>query len=115
MKTASDPRHLKRIELFKKLYSYSFRSKNTKTSLRPIVANLAKIDPIIVKCAPEWPIAKLNRVDLAILRLAINELMDKKTPQKVIIDEAIELAKKFGTENTPKFVNGVLGTAINHV
>jgi len=57
-----------------------------------------------------WPVDKLNKIDLAILRLAIYELERKKTPPKVIIDEAVELAKEFGGENSPSFINGVLGT-----
>lgn len=70
-----------------------------------------KIDPIIIKTAPEWPLEKLNKTDLAILRLAVFEMtIEKKQPVKVIIDEAVELAKEIGSENSPSFVNGVLGT-----
>jgi len=112
MKTASDPRHLKRIKLFKSLFSLSFKT-SQKKSIKPIIDNLSKIDKLIVKCAPDWPVKKLNKVDLAILRLAIYELnYDKKNPPKVIIDEAIELAKEFGSDKTPKFVNGVLGAIL---
>lgn len=69
------------------------------------------IDPLIEKKAPEWPIDKLNKTDLAILRLAIYEMtIEKKQPVKVIIDEAVELAKEIGGENSSSFVNGVLGT-----
>lgn len=57
-----------------------------------------------------WPVEKLNRIDLAILRLAIYELGNEKIPPKVVIDEAVELAKEFGSENSSSFVNGVLGT-----
>lgn len=116
MKTASDPRHQNRIKLFKLLYSYIFnpRVRPAKT-IKPIIAKLKPIDKIIVSCAPEWPVNKLNKVDLAILRLAIFELkFAAANPPKVIIDEAIELAKTFGTETTPKFINGVLGTVIKH-
>lgn len=64
-----------------------------------------------MEAAPKWPIEKINRIDLAILRLAVWELFYKrKTPPKVAIDEAIELAKEFGAENSPSFINGVLGT-----
>jgi len=56
---------------------------------------------------------KLNKVDLALLRLAIYELkIEKTTPPKVVIDEAIELAKVYGSQSTPKFINGVLGSII---
>jgi len=112
MKTASDPRHLKRIKLFKSLFSVGFKQVKKK-SIQPIINQLPQIDKIIEKCAPDWPVQKLNKVDLAILRLAIFELnYDKKNPQKVIIDEAIELAKEFGTNKTSKFVNGVLGAIV---
>lgn len=115
MKTASDPRHLKRIRFFKALFSTGFDSKDKIPSLiQPIFNHLSSIDKLITQHAPEWPIAKLNKVDLAILRLAIYELtIEKKNPPKVIIDEAIELAKKFGTDKTSKFVNGVLGAVLN--
>lgn len=76
---------------------------------------MAEIDEIIEKCASEWPISKINKIDLAILRLAIYELaFPTKTPPKVIIDEAVELAKEFGSENSPAFINGVLGTVIKN-
>ena len=72
------------------------------------------LDSIILKCAPQWPVDKLNRIDLAILRLAIYEItVDKKEPVKVIIDEAVELAKEFGSESSPSFINGVLGAVVN--
>ena len=64
----------------------------------------------IKKAAPTWPIEKLNKIDLAILRLAVFELENQQTPPKVVIDEAIELAKEFGAESSASFVNGVLGT-----
>ena len=105
MKTAADPRHLKRIKLFKRLYSGSFTGKKFDP----------KIDKIISQNAPDWPINKLNKVDLAILRLAIAELIsNKSTPSKVVIDEAIEIAKTYGTAKTPKFINGVLGSIVKN-
>lgn len=114
MKSSTDPRHLKRIKLFKALFSQSFnQGKKISDSIKSILNQLEAIDKLIVTAAPEWPIEKLNKVDLAILRLSIYELRYlKKSPQKVIIDEAIELAKQFGTEKTPKFINGVLGSII---
>jgi len=105
MKTAVDPRHLKRIKLFKNLYSDSFTGKEFDP----------KIDKIITRNAPDWPINKLNKVDLAILRLALQELTKSKTtPPKVIIDEAIEIAKTYGTAKTSKFINGVLGNIVKN-
>lgn len=112
MKSKTDPRHLKRIKRFKKLFSLSFKDQKPDESIVPILDQLKNIDKIITKSAPDWPIKKLNKVDLAILRLAIYELKHTKTPQKVVIDEAIELAKSFGTEKTSKFVNGVLGSVV---
>ncbi len=104
MKTGSDPRHLKRIKLFKKLFASSFKDKRFDPA----------IDALISANAPEWPVNKLNKVDLAILRLAIGELKNNPVvPPKVVIDEAIEISKTYGTDKTPKFINGVLGSIIN--
>ena len=76
----------------------------------PIIANLKSIDSEINISAPEWPLERINKIDLAILRLAIYELLlEKSQPPKVIIDEAIELAKEFGAESSAPFINGVLG------
>jgi len=69
------------------------------------------IDELIVDIAPEWPIDQVATIDRNILRLAIFELKFTETPPKVIINEAIELAKTFGSEASSKFINGVLGTA----
>ncbi|MEI6650766.1 MAG: transcription antitermination factor NusB [Candidatus Moraniibacteriota bacterium] len=71
------------------------------------------IDDLITKCAPEWPLEQIASVDRAILRLGIFELLYgdyDEVPPKVAINEAIELAKSFGSDSSPKFVNGVLGT-----
>lgn len=111
MKTAKDPRHQARIESLKSLFAESFTGQQTTDSqAKKVLSYLNTIDKKIEKAAPAWPIDKLNRIDLAILRLAVYELEHTKTPPKVIIDEAVELAKEFGSENSPSFVNGVLGT-----
>lgn len=112
MKTAKDPRHQEREEKVQRLYEYSFRNKKTvKTQISPVIKNLEQIDAFISAAAPSWPIDKLNKIDLAILRLAVYELkIEGKNPPKVIIDEAIELAKRFGSESSSKFVNGALGS-----
>lgn len=71
------------------------------------------IDPIIEKCAPEWPLEQITLIDRNILRLGIFELMFgsyDEVPPKVAINEAIELAKTYGGESSGRFVNGVLGT-----
>lgn len=114
MKTVSDPRHKKREKIIKNLYEYSFgKVKNTSEFVFPIVKNLTNIDKLISQAATDWPVDKLNKIDLAILRLAIFELkVQRKNPPKVIIDEAIELGKQYGGENSPKFINGVLGTIL---
>ena len=113
MKTASDPRHKIRRKIVKDLFANSFASQTTTLTTKKILNNLPEIDEKISKAAPEWPIEKINKIDLAILRLATWELMENKLPQKVVIDEAIELAKEYGSENSFSFVNGVLGTIIN--
>lgn len=77
------------------------------------IANQGKIDPLIEKCAPEWPLDQVTVVDRNILRLGIYELIFgnyEDVPPKVAINEAIELAKSFGGESSGRFVNGVLGT-----
>lgn len=71
---------------------------------------IKEIDNLITKYAPEWPIPQIAAIDRAVLRLAIYELIFTDTPPKVIIDEAVEIAKKFGGINSSKFINGVLGT-----
>jgi len=76
-----------------------------------VIQNREKIDQNIQKFAPAWPIEQIAVVDRNILRLAIFEiLLDNKTPIKVAINEAVELAKKFGSDSSQKFVNGVLGS-----
>jgi N utilization substance protein B len=76
-----------------------------------VLKNKAEIDRVIETYAPAWPVAQMALIDRNILRLAIFEILfDNKVPVKVVINEAVELAKSFGGDNTPKFVNGVLGT-----
>ncbi len=70
----------------------------------------AELDQIVSEYAPEWPLNQINRLDLQIMRLALYEgFVVTQIPEKVAIDEAIELAKDFGLENNVKFVSGVLG------
>ena len=76
-----------------------------------VIQNKEKIDHNIKNLAPAWPMEQIPVVDRNILRLAIFEiLLDNKVPVKVAINEAVELAKTFGSDNSPKFVNGVLGS-----
>ncbi len=74
------------------------------------VDNLEEIDSIISSVSRGWSIERMAKVDLAILRLAVYELkFGKATPKKVVINEAVELAKKYSSDNAPSFINGVLG------
>lgn len=97
------------------LFAWNFQKKvkpDTKEAGK-IIKNLPKIDKIITASAPSWPLEKINRIDLAILRLAIFELIIvKEAPYKVIIDEAVELGKEFGADSSPEFINGVLGKVV---
>ena len=111
MKTAQDPRHQHRIDQMQKLFSLSFQN-TSDTTIEPIVAKLSEIDQAIVEAAPEWPVDKIAKIDLAILRLAIYELIEAKEPPKVVIDEAVELGKSFGNPNSAAFINGALGTVL---
>ncbi len=130
-------RHLGRIVAMQTLYEYDFRlSDNPKLKVDPILkrnldefsdsiddtnfvhdlvdgilGNQDAIDAIIGPAAPEWPVAQIAKIDKIILRIGVYELMIKRdVPPKVAINEAVELAKAFGGENSSKFVNGVLGT-----
>ncbi|OGD83999.1 transcription antitermination factor NusB [Candidatus Collierbacteria bacterium RIFOXYD1_FULL_40_9] len=116
MKSALDPRHLKRVAVFKSLFAGSFTEQEEVPSrVDKINTNIAHIDEIIQKCAPEWPISQINKVDLAVLRQAVYELLFKlQTPTKVIIDEAVEIAKRYGGKTSSSFVNGALAAAIGH-
>lgn len=111
MKTASDPRHKIRRKTVKVLFAQSFVPQLNLTGMAKKILKLKRgLDTKIQKAAPTWPIEKLNKIDLAILRLAVYELQATQTPPKVIIDEAVELAKEFGAEASSSFINGVLGT-----
>lgn len=114
MKTFKDPRHQRRREIVKMLFAQSFTSQpNLEQEAKEIFKKRQALDDKIQKAAPSWPINKLNKIDLAVLRLAVFELDKNETPPKVIIDEAVELAKEFGSENSASFINGVLGTIYN--
>ncbi|HSO47041.1 MAG TPA: transcription antitermination factor NusB [Rhizobiaceae bacterium] len=85
--------------------------------LRDLVAGVMKnrdhLDTLIQKYAPAWPVAQIAVVDRNILRIALYELSGATaTPPKVAINEAVDLAKLFGSDNSSRFVNGVLGTAM---
>lgn len=130
-------RHLQRSVAMQALYEWDFSGCKTGTEMDTVKRNLgefapglegehfalrlvegvakerATIDKLIEKCAPEWPLDQIASVDRSILRLGIFELLFgdyDEVPPKVAINEAIELAKSFGSDSSPKFVNGVLGT-----
>jgi len=73
------------------------------------------LDTLIAKYAPEWPFEQVAVIDRNILRMAFWEFaVQRETPIKVAINEAVELAKQFGSDSAPRFVNGVLGTLVGH-
>ena len=111
MKRKSDPRHLRRAKLIQGLFSWEFKHDQKPSSkIQEIISNLPKIDALIAKSAPDRPINQINRVDLAILRLAVFEIiLDKGVPPKVAIDEAVELGKEYGSDSSAGFINGALG------
>jgi transcription antitermination protein NusB len=81
--------------------------------VRGVSERESELDTILQPIAPEWPIAQIARMDRVILRIGLYELnFEKDVPSKVVINEAVELAKAFGNENSSKFINGVLGTAL---
>lgn len=133
-------RHLGRIVALQTLYEFEFRTQSEDTSVdvkEILERNLARyetaiddtkfvealvkgvlkeqdsLDDVIRPIAPDWPIEQIARIDRSILRIGVYELLHqaKVVPPKVAINEAVELAKAFGSDNSSKFVNGVLGTA----
>ena len=77
--------------------------------------NRTRIDNMIQRFAPQFPIDQIAIIDRNILRIAIYEILQGKVPPKVAINEAVELAKSFGSDSSPKFVNGVLGSVYAEV
>lgn len=134
-------RHLGRIVALQTLYEYEIRIQSNdetadidgilernisrydsaiedtsfvKKLTRGVVDEQANIDEILQPIAPDWPIDQIARVDRNILRIGVYELLFMKdlVPPKVAINEAVELAKAFGSDNSSKFINGVLGTVL---
>jgi transcription antitermination protein NusB len=115
MKTPNDPRHRRRQHLIEELFKVEFHEQKIDEKAQEIMVQKDVLDEHIRKAAPEFPIDKINRIDLAILRLAVFELTIEKTePPHVIIDEAIELAKEYAGETSPAFINGALGNIIKN-
>jgi N utilization substance protein B len=74
------------------------------------------LDGTIAKHAPEWPMDQVAAIDRNVLRIALWEIaVDRQTPVKVAINEAVELAKLFGSDSSPRFINGVLGSLVNNL
>ena len=101
-----------------KSISYSFGNEYLEIHLMAILSDLiysmaVEIDDKLQPMAPEWPISQIARIDRNVLRIGLFELlyMRETVPPKVAINEAVELAKAFGSDNSSKFINGVLGTA----
>ena len=137
-------RHLGRIIALQSLYEYEFRSKagDASADIDSIVAKniepyakalgdvdfvhdlthgvfdeMEQLDKELQPMAPEWPISSISSVDRNVLRIGLFELTRRKgtVPPKVAINEAVELAKAFGSDNSSKFINGVLGTAYRNI
>ena len=133
-------RHLGRIVALQTLYEYEFRvdsedpsvniqeilkrnldryetaiddTKFVETLVAGVIEHQKSIDDQLRPIAPDWPIEQIARVDRSILRIGVYELLHQSdiVPPKVVINEAVELAKAFGSDSSSKFVNGVLGTA----
>lgn len=82
-----------------------------------VLENRDDLDQLIGRYAPEWPIDQIAVIDRNILRVSLFELVspDSDAPYKVVINEAVELAKIFGSDSSPRFINGVLGTALSEI
>ena len=133
-------RHLGRIVALQSLYEYEFRVQSEDSSVdideilgrnleryetaiedkdfvdalvKGVIAEQDNLDSKIQPIAPDWPIEQIARIDRVIIRMGFYELLHLAAivPPKVVINEAVELAKAFGSDNSSKFVNGVLGTA----
>lgn len=133
-------RHLGRIVALQSLYEYEFRKGSQDPSVdideilnrnleryeaaiedkafvseltKGVIAKQAELDEKIQPMAPDWPIEQIARIDRTVLRMGLYELLElaAEVPPKVAINEAVELAKAFGSDNSSKFINGVLGTA----
>ncbi len=135
-------RHFARSIVVQSLYEWDFRNKNNKqlkeilgrnikelgaehkdaefvyNLTEGILKNKNKIDKIIEKAAPEWPLNQITVVDRNVLRIGLYELLfgnRNEVPPKVAINEAIELAKTYGGSSSGKFINGVLGTVYKEI
>ncbi len=76
-----------------------------------IVRNLAELDDFLAQCAPDFPVSNLSPIDRNILRVAVYEMRANLAPVRVAVNEAVEIAKRYGSDTSPRFVNGALGAA----
>lgn len=134
-------RHLGRIVALQTLYEQDFRQESNDESfdlaevlrrniaryestvddkdfiinlVNGVTEHVSQLDAELTPLAPEWPLDQIARMDRVILRMGLYELrLNQDVPPKVVINEAVELAKAFGGDNSSKFINGVLGTALN--
>ena len=87
-----------------------------KSKLRNVIANKAEIDALIEKYSEGWRMNRISNADLNILRVAIYEMKwDESVPVKVAINEAVELAKVYGMDNSPSFINGILANVVKEI
>lgn len=82
---------------------------------RGTIENLVRIDELLAQNATNWKLSRMAAVDRNILRLAVYELTQTTTPASIVLDEAIVLARRFGADSSPGFVNGVLDAVARHV
>ncbi len=113
--TQENPEHI--LEYTKKEFTPAVDDEGfAMDSLKGIIKNFKELNDLIIKYAPEWPLKQINIVDRNILRIGIYELKhNNNIPPKVAINEAIELAKNYGGDNSSKFINGVLGTIYKEI
>ena len=110
-----DKRHQQRITLFQQLFASDFTAQKNDARIQPILEHLSEIDAEIQKHAPRYPLDQMAKVDVAILRLAVYELRFAPDPQpaKVVVDEAVRLAREYGKDQSYSFINGVLASIID--
>jgi len=118
-----DPRHINRLHTVQNLFAVSFTADGSKkilphkknTLYLDVRAHENEINKLITQYAPKFPLERIARIDLCILQLGLYELVIlKKDPVKVIINEAVELAKKLGNDRSFAFINAVLGSVVEN-
>lgn len=115
MTSKPDTRQQRRLERVQQLFAWDFQIESRTddpqfAAIQSCIPLIPQLDEIILQYAPERSITEFHKMDLAILRQALYELVYTKTPPLVVINEAIEIAKNYGSEQSSRFVNGVLGS-----